>query len=284
VTAARASSGNALAPGSTGVDRAAITRAQVALVAVSTALQLAALAFAGNSLAAGTTARQVFSTVEMVLVVALVLVAVAIVRWAADQPAPAATVARLTLASVILCTLGDFINRNYPGHSYQWDEVIRHSYLVTSIVAFAPGYALVVVANRRATAAVVPVRTAGMTVVVAAVLGLGGFVTSYDPAVAAAANVAMAVYAMVLGALAGSCLWLGRTYGWRSSAVVVAGCLLAVVADWLIATFWIHGTGYPTVEHANWIIYFASLAMIARLPFLVADGRSPARGTTPRKR
>jgi predicted membrane protein len=89
--------------------------------------------------------------------------------------------------------------------------------------------------------------------------------------VAVGANVAMALYSMVLAALAASCLWLGRTYGWRSSAVVVVGCLLAVLADWLIATFWIHGTGYPTIEHVNWIIYFASLAMIGRLPFLVAD-------------
>lgn len=269
------SADSAVVPPSAGTDRAAITRAQVALVAVSTVLQLAALAFAGDSLAEGTTARQVFSTVEMALVVALVLVAVAIVRWAADERPPVAAVARLTLASVILCAVGDLINRNYPGHSYQWDDVIRHSYLVTSIVAFAPGYALVVVANRRATAARVPARTAGWTVAVAAVLGLGGFATSYDSAVASGANLAMAVYAMVLAALAGSCLWLGRTYGWRPSAVVVVGCMLAVVADWLIATFWIHGTSYPTVEHANWIIYFASLAMIGRLPFLVADGPSP---------
>jgi hypothetical protein len=49
-----------------------------------------------------------------------------------------------------------------------------------------------------------------------------------------------------------------------------------VLADWLIATFWIHGTGYPTVEHANWIIYFASLAMIGRLPFLVSDAAGDA--------
>lgn len=241
----------------------------------STVLQLAALAFAGDSLAAGTTARHVFSTVEMVLVVLLVAVAVGIKRWAADQPPLVAGVARLTLVSVVLCAVGDLINRNYPGHAYQWDDVIRHSYLITSIVAFAPGYALVVEANRRATAAVVPARTAMVTAAVAAGLGLVGFATSFDSAVAVGANVAMAGYSMLLAVLAGSCLWLGRAYGWRPSAVVVSGCLLAVVADWLIATTWIHGTGYPTVEHINWIIYFASLAMIGRLPFLVSDLADP---------
>ena len=247
-------------------------------MAVSTALQLGALAVAGDSLAAGTTARQVFSTVEMALVVALVGVAVAIVRWSADRGALVVGVARLTLASIVLCAMGDLINRNYPGHAYQWDDVVRHSYLITSIIAFAPGYALVVVANRRATAAVVPARTAATTVAVAAALGLVGFATSYDGAVAVGANVAMALYAVVLAALAASGLWLGRAFGWRASAPVVVGCLLAVVADWLIATFWIHGTGYPTVEHANWIIYFASLALIGRLPFLVADHGEPAQG------
>ncbi len=256
-------------------DRTLLTRAQVGLVAGSTGLQLAALAFAGDSLAAGTNARLVFSTVEMGLVVALVAVAVGIARWAVDQSPLVAVVARLTLASIVLCAVGDLINRNYPGHAYQWDDVIRHSYLITSIVAFAPGYALVVVANRRATAVVVSARTAVVTVAVAAVVGLIGFADSYDPAVAVGANAAMAGYAMVLAALAGSCLWLGRAFGWRPSAVVVAGCLLAVVADWLIATFWIHGTSYPTVEHVNWIIYFASLAMIGRLPFLVADRSDP---------
>jgi hypothetical protein len=253
------------------LDRTTITRAQVGLVVVSTVLQLAALAFAGDSLAAGTTARHVFSTVELALVVALLVVTVGIVRWSADRPGPTPTVARLVLASLALCAVGDLINRNYPEHAFQWDDVIRHSYLITSIIAFAPGYALVVVANRRATAVVVPMRTALVTGVVAALAGLVGFATSFDPDVAVGANVAMAVYAVVLAVLAGSCLWLGRTYGWRPSAIVVAGCLLAVVADWLIATFWIHGTSYPTIEHVNWIIYFASLVMIGRLPFLVAD-------------
>jgi hypothetical protein len=252
--------------------RAALTRAQVGLVVVSTVLQLGALAFAGDSLGTGTAARHVFSTIEMALVLALVGVAVGVARWAADQAPLAASVARLTLASMVLCAVGDLINRNYPGHAFQWDDVVEHSYLITSIVAFAPGYGLVVVANRLATAGVVPGRSAAVTVAAGAVAGLFGFATSFDDEVAVGANLAMAAYAMVLAALAGSCLWLGRTFGWRSSAVVVVGCLLAVLADWLIATFWIHGTGYPTVEHANWIIYFASLAMIGRLPFLVADG------------
>ncbi len=100
----------------------------------------------------------------------------------------------------------------------------------------------------------------------------GGFATTFDPDVAPGASALMAGYGVVLAVLAASTWWLGRTYGWRPSAPAVAGCLLAVVADWLIATFWIFGDGYPTIEHVNWIIYYASLALIGRLPFVVADG------------
>lgn len=258
--------------GAVPVARTTITRAQVALVAISTALQVGALAAAGDRLPAGSTARQVFSTVELALVAALVAVAVGIVRWSAGEGERVVAVARLVLASLVLCAVGDLINRNYPGHAYQWDDVIEHSYLITSILAFAPGYALVVVANRRATRHAVAPRTAAVTVALGAVAGLVGFATTFDPDVAFGASALMAGYGMVLAVLAASTWWLGRTFGWRPSAPVVVGCLLAVVADWLIATFWIFGDGYPTIEHVNWILYFASLVLIGRLPFLVADG------------
>ncbi len=254
------------------VTRTTITRAQVALVAVSTLLQVGVFAVGGDRLPARSTARQAFSTVELALVAVLVVVTVGIVRWSAGEGERVAAVARLVLASLVLCAVGDVINRNYPGHAYQWDDVIEHSYLITSILAFAPGYALVVMANRRATCHVVGSRTAAVTVGLGAAAGLIGFATTFDPDVAPGASALMAGYGVVLAVLAASTWWLGRTYGWRPSAPAVAGCLLAVVADWLIATFWIFGDGYPTIEHVNWIIYYASLALIGRLPFVVADG------------
>ena len=80
---------------------------------------------------------------------------------------------------------------------------------------------------------------------------------------------------LVLATLAASTIWLVVGYSWRAARVVVVGCLLAVLADALIGSFWIATDHYPAIEHVNWIPYFASLAMIQRLPFLVADRRLP---------
>ena len=48
------------------------------------------------------------------------------------------------------------------------------------------------------------------------------------------------------------------------------GLVLAMVADAIIGKFWIFGNegqGYfPLVSHINWIIYFASQALIQQLP------------------
>ena len=81
-------------------------------------------------------------------------------------------------------------------------------------------------------------------------------------------------YTVVLTVLAASTLWLVRAFGWEASIVPVLGCLLAVVADLLIGTWWIAEDRFPVVEHANWIIYFASLAMIQQLPTVVATRRT----------
>ena len=56
-----------------------------------------------------------------------------------------------------------------------------------------------------------------------------------------------------------------------AAALPVAGALLAVVADLMIAELWIRRDAYPVVEHANWIVYFASLALIQQLPFVVTQ-------------
>lgn len=253
--------------------RRSITTATLALVAVSTALQLGALAVGGDSLAAGTTARTVFSTVEMALVLGLVVVDVAIVRWTRteDRAPIVRTTAWLALASLVLCALGDLVNRNYPNDFYVYDDVIRHSYLVTSIWFFAPGYALVVVAIRHLTAERVRARVALLTVAAATVVGLAAYLGNHDGAVALQSSTLIASYGVVLAILAGSTTWLVRAYGWSASRIVVVGCLLAPVADALIANLWLYRDHYPTIEHVNWIIYFASLAMIGRITFLAAD-------------
>lgn len=246
----------------------------ILLVTLSTVVQAALLVAAPSALAEGTGWRHAFSTFELALVACLIWQGRAIVRWSRTLAGPGAgrvqQVARWCLASLVLCAVGDLINRNYLEQSYQWDDVIRASFLITSIWAFLPGYAAAAWANRLASRRVVGARAAAVAVAVSVLVGVGAFAVNRVPGAGAYPSVMMAAYTITLVVLLASSAWLVRAYGWEASVVPVLGCVLAVVADLLIATWWIAEDRFPTVEHANWILYFASLAMIQQLPFVVA--------------
>ena len=253
-----------------------ITARAILLFTISTVVQCAVLVAAPSQLAAGTTGRHLFSTFEMLLVLGLAALGWRIVAWArSEQSDPLVRrAAELCFASLVLCAVGDLINRNYLEQSFQWDDVVRHSYLITSIWAFLPGYAVVVWANRTVTRHAVPARAAAATVGIAVVVGLGAFAGNRVAGMGGYPSAMVLAYTVVLTVLAASTLWLVRVFGWEAALVPVLGCLLAVVADLLIGTWWIAEDRYPVVEHANWIIYFASLAMIQQLPSVVATRRS----------
>lgn len=241
----------------------------VALVTGSTLLQCIAL-LGVLPIAANTLGRQVFSTVEMGLVALLLVQSWRIRQWSSGQHALVQKVARLCFYSLLLCGIGDFVNRNYFEQYYQWDAVIKHSYLILAILFFFPGYLLIVIANWQLGKQHVSARTAAVGIVISLVLGTLAFLDSYNPSVSLYASSAMLIYTLLHAVLAVSTLWLIKAYGWSASAVVVIGVLLAPVADVLIAHFWIYQDHFPLIEHVNWILYFSSLAMIQQLPFLAA--------------
>lgn len=244
------------------------------LVIVSTLMQLAALTAPGL-LAAGSPGRQVFSTVEMLLVLLMIGLSRRIHRWSRSQTQTVREAATLCLASLMFCAGGDLVNRNYFGDYYQWDAVIRHSYLIEAIAFFFPGYLLVLVANWRLTRAEVGPASRALTVVAALVLGTLAFLSSYRSDVNPLVSAAILAYTLLLSVMAGSTLWLWRRHGWRRARLVIVGVVLAPVADALIANFWIYSDHFPEIEHVNWILYYASLAMIQTLPLLEAGRRAP---------
>lgn len=239
------------------------------LVAVSTLLQLAALGLL-PLLAGGSPGRQIFSTVEMLLVLLLIAVSWRIRRWSRSQPAPVREAATLCFGSLLFCAGGDFINRNYFGDYYQWDAVIRHSYLIEAIAFFFPGYLLVLVANWRLTRAEISPASRALTVIAALVLGTLAFLSSYRSDVNPLVSAAILAYTLLLSVMAGSTLWLWRRHGWPRARLVIIGVLLAPIADALIANFWIYSDHFPAIEHVNWVFYYASLALIQTLPMLEA--------------
>lgn len=248
---------------------ATILRALRGLVAVSTLLQLAALCFL-PLLAGGSPGRQIFSTVEMLLLLLLMAVSWRIRLWSRSQPAPVREAATLCLASLLFCAGGDLVNRNYFGDYYQWDAVIRHSYLIEAIAFFFPGYLLVLVANWRLTRAEVGPASRALTVIAALVLGTLAFLSSYRSDVNPLVSAAILAYTLLLSVMAGSTVWLWRRHGWPRARLVIIGVLLAPIADALIANFWIYSDHFPAIEHVNWILYYASLALIQTLPMLEA--------------
>lgn len=253
------------------VVQAGILRMTLALVALSTTLQ--AMALLGLlPIAPGSRGWHLYGVVELLLVAGLLCQGWRIRRWsvATGQSAAVQQMAHLCLYSLLLCGLGDVVNRNFLARYHPWDDVIKHGYLVESIVFFFPAYALVVVANWRLAARHIQPAVRRLTVLVAALVGVFAYLGSHDPRVNAVAAGAMLVYTVLHALMVLSAVWLVRAHGWRVSRWVVSGVLLAAVADALIGQFWIFSDHFPVIEHVNWVIYFASLALIQQLPFLAA--------------
>jgi len=248
----------------------------VAIVTASTLIQCTAL-LGILPIAANSPGRHLFSTVEMVLVLLLLVQGWRIRQWAIEfsQPALVRKIARLCFYSLVLCCLGDLINRNYFEQYYQFDTVIKHSYLIQAIWFFFPAYSLIAIANWHASRQKVSARFAAISVLISLALGSLAFLSRYNPAVSRYISSAIFVYTLMQAVMLVSTLWLIKTHGWTASAVVVIGIWLASVADLLIGNFWIHQDLFPVIEHVNWIIYFTSLAMIQQMPFLVARAAHP---------
>lgn len=251
--------------------RDGINATVVAILTVSTLLQCIAL-LGVFPIAANTVGRHVFSTVEMLLIVLLLFQGWRIKRWSveAGQNGQTRKIAHLCFYSLLLCGLGDFVNRNYFELYYQWDNVIKHSVLIQSIGFFLPGYFLLVLANWEIGGHGIRPRTAALGIAIALMLGALVFMSGYDPRVNGVASTAILIYTLMHALLILSTGLVIRAYGWTASSIVVIGLLLAPLADVLLSEFMIKRDHYPVIAHVNWIIYFTSLAMIQQMPFLAA--------------
>ena len=253
---------------------------------------------------------------------------------------PVLTVANWTLASLGLCILGDLVNRNFQQHFFARDDVIQHSYLVDSILFFAPGYACFIVAAFKATASsgalrrnctgkgwllgggakvnsnpqqqqqqqeqqaqqphlschtfhwaslaiVCPIGAATFFSLVPAGCVPGGYVWSMT--FGYTVLVSLMVPAGLWIALAFGPFGSGSTNNIPGATAVAVGAVLATVADAIIGHFWLFpeppagvqspstrvppsgavghfGSFYPGVAYLNFVVYFASQAMVQKLP------------------
>lgn len=220
--------------------------------------------------AASEASRILFGVGEMLLIIALLGNGWLIKRhWQGQQPGSlAASTARLMFYSLAICVLGDLVNRNFGGELFGHGPLIAHAYLVDSIWAFAPGYALFLLASWRVArqAGVCPKRMTGIAIGAAA-LGLIGYIDLPAPGTSGYVLALTGGYAALITVVGAAAIWLVLALGWSRAWPVAIGAVLATLADALIGHFWLFREGYfPTVSHLNWIIYFGSQALLQQLP------------------
>ncbi|MGB1580765.1 MAG: hypothetical protein ACPHER_04580 [Nevskiales bacterium] len=222
----------------------------------------------------GSVGKRWFGHAEMLLIAALLGNAWLIRRWAqqSGQSPLTQSTALLCFLSLALCAGGDFINRNYFGIYYGHGSSVRHSYLADSVWLFAPGYGLFLLATLRvALARQVSKAFISGCAVIAAALGALSFADLYQPEAGTYVSSMTGGYAAFISIVGVSALWVTKALGWRLAYPVAIGAVMATIADALIGNFWLYREGYyPAISHVNWILYFASQALVQQLPLQLA--------------
>lgn len=220
--------------------------------------------------------RIAFGVFELITMSLVIIYSVAILRSIAKQKCTLAeTVSKACVGSLLLCFVGDVINRNFMQQFYQYDEIVKHSYLADSVLFFFPGYLLII-----ATVAFVAYNQGvtktfmAITALLASVIAL---VTYQDMHIANSSltlTVITMSYSVLVSILAVSALWLLKAFAWSKAPLGIwlaaGGLVLAMVADAIIGQFWIFGNQgqgfFPVVSHSNWIVYIGSQLLIQQLP------------------
>ncbi len=227
--------------------------------------------------------RITFGLLELMTMVLVIANLAAINRFIAKKKHPIAyKLGRLCFYSLLFCFIGDIINRNFLQQFYQYDSLIKHSYLADSVVFFFPGYLIL-------TAAVVYIaKLKGVSnrflITTAILASITALYTYFDMHLANSSTLLTLItasYSVLVSILAVSAIWLLKAFRWRQASLkiwlVAFGLVLAMIADAIIGQFWIFGNqgqGYfPMVSHINWIIYVASQLLVQQLPLALLQNK-----------
>ena len=189
-------------------------------------------------------------------------------------------IAVLCSAAVMLCTVGDVINFNLSQHYHRYATLIKHDYLIDSILFFAPGYSLLflacVLAYKRQQA--ISQLKSILFMVVVLVISATSLASMYLDGAGIPILAMTGVYSVVVTSVGLMGLVLVVTYGGfyapKPIIWVSLGLLLAALADAIIGAFWIYGNQgqgfYPQVRYINWFIYISSQCLVIHLAKVVA--------------
>ncbi|TMP76534.1 hypothetical protein CWB75_01720 [Pseudoalteromonas sp. S1608] len=189
-------------------------------------------------------------------------------------------IAVLCSAALMLCTVGDVINFNLSQHYHRYATLIKHDYLIDSILFFAPGYSLLflacVLAYKRQQA--ISQFKSVLFMLVVLVISSTSLANMYLDGAGIPILAMTGVYSVVVTAVALMGLMLvvgyGGFYAPKPIIWVSLGLLLAALADAIIGAFWIYGNQgqgfYPQVRYINWFIYISSQCLVIHLAKVVA--------------
>lgn len=189
-------------------------------------------------------------------------------------------IAVLCSAALMLCTVGDVINFNLSQHYHRYATLIKHDYLIDSILFFAPGYSLLflacVLAYKRQQA--ISQLKSILFMVVVLVISATSLASMYLDGAGIPILAMTGVYSVVVTSVGLMGLVLVVTYGGfhapKPIIWVSLGLLLAALADAIIGAFWIYGNQgqgfYPQVRYLNWFIYISSQCLVIHLAKVVA--------------
>lgn len=189
-------------------------------------------------------------------------------------------IAVLCSAALMLCTVGDVINFNLSQHYHRYATLIKHDYLIDSILFFAPGYSLLflacVLAYKRQQA--ISQLKSILFMLVVLVISATSLASMYLDGAGIPILAMTGVYSVVVTSVGLLGLVLVVTYGGfhapKPIIWVSLGLLLAALADAIIGAFWIYGNQgqgfYPQVRYINWFIYISSQCLVIHLAKVVA--------------
>lgn len=185
-------------------------------------------------------------------------------------------VALLCTGSLLLCICGDVVNFNLLEQYYIHGNVIKHDYLVDSILFFAPGYTLLLLACFFVikSKACNNTRILGLYFLTALCVSLTSFYSMYIPEAASYTLVLTWAYSFLITAVGLASVLLVKSYGALKAPLSVwilsLGLIFAALADALIGLFWIYGNGgegfYPQIRYINWVFYIISQSIVIHLP------------------
>ena len=176
-------------------------------------------------------------------------------------------ISKLCLVSLAICILGDVTNANYFQLYYQHGSNVKHSYLADSVWFFFPGYACFIYAAYRVGLRNQLSRSFMMgTAILCGGIGSMFYALMHQEGAGWYVTMLTGPYAGMISVMCAAALWLLKSYPSYALKWIALGAALAAIADALIGQFWIFSDWYPTIGYINWIVYFASQALIQLLP------------------